>query len=64
MEASEEISEINKLKEISNSTFKMGNDMRDRYLNGGGITHINSSVRAYNVTIKAIKYQLIYSNNK
>lgn len=48
------------LKKVGKNTFKMGNKMYKKFKKEGGIEHLRASVSAYNVTIKAIKYSLIF----
>ena len=48
------------LKKVRNNTFKMGTKMYEKFQKDGGIEHLRASVSSYNVTIKAIKYRLIF----
>lgn len=48
------------LKKVRNNTFKMGTKMYEKFQKDGGIEHLKASVASYNVTIKAIKYQLLF----
>lgn len=48
------------LKEVGDATFKMGMKMHDKFNKKGGIENLRASVSAFNVTVKAIKYRLIF----
>lgn len=48
------------LRKIGDKNYEMGNHMYNTYLEKGGIEHLRASVAAFNVSIKAIKYRLIF----
>jgi hypothetical protein len=48
------------LKKVADKNYDMGNQMYKTFKEKGGLEHLRASVSAFNVTLKAIKYQLIY----
>lgn len=50
------------LKKVGNATFKMGMKMHRKFNKKGGIEHLRASVASFNVTVKAIKYRLIFKS--
>jgi len=51
------------IRKIRKNTFKMGNKMFKAYKKKGGTKQLRASVRAYDVALRAIKYQILYDKN-
>jgi hypothetical protein len=53
-----------KLDEIEKNTFEMGTREYEIFKKSNSIASLKASVDAYNATLKAIRYKLIYNNLK
>jgi len=50
------------LNEIRKKSFKVGNILHKKFKKTGGTKAAEASMLAYNVTLRAIKYQILYKN--
>jgi len=48
------------IRKIRKNTFKMGNKMYEKFNKEGNIEELRASVRAYDVSLKAMKYGFLY----
>lgn len=48
------------VKKIKKNSFKMGNQMFKKFEKNGGTKTLKASCRAYNITLRAIKYGILY----
>jgi hypothetical protein len=53
-----------KLNKIEKNTFEMGNREYEIFKETNSIASLKASIDAYNSTLKAIRYKLIYNNLK
>lgn len=58
------MSKTKQLKSIAKRSGLMGDYAYRKYKNHKGIEYLKASVSAYNVTLKAIKYQILYRSKK
>jgi len=50
-----------RLKEIEENSFLMGNTAYEEFMKGKGLLALNAAARAYRCSMQALRYQLLFS---